>query len=101
LEIDADGLPDPALPVPDADDGLDAQVAQKHDVQEISFRRQRASVTASRTGRTGSAGGSSSSSDQRGRATIPGAASRLAAAARQAPACAIIAPLSVQSAGRG
>src|SRR5690606_37133856 len=33
LEIDADDLLDPALPLPDTDDGLDAQVAHEHDVQ--------------------------------------------------------------------
>src|SRR5690606_20239319 len=33
LEIEADHLLDAALPIPDADDGVDAQIAHKYDVQ--------------------------------------------------------------------
>src|SRR5262245_56495748 len=84
LEVDADDLLDPPFPLPEADDRLDAKLAKKDLIHccPLSY-----------------GGGASSSSGQRGRATILGISAP--SARRHHPAYAIMAPLSVQSAGLG
>jgi hypothetical protein len=87
LEVDADDLLDPPFPLPEADDRLDAKLAQEDLVPLLSFVLWRLSY----------GGGWSSSSGQRGRATILGICAP--SARRHQPAYAIMAPLSVHSAG--
>src|SRR5262245_12978057 len=84
LEIDADDLLDPPFPLPEADDRLDTKLAQEDLVHccPLSY-----------------GGGLSSSSGQRGLATILGFSAP--SARRHHPAYAIMAPLSVHSAGLG
>src|SRR5688572_8404801 len=84
LEVDADDLLDAPFPFPEADDRLDAKLAKENLVHccPLSY-----------------GGGASSSSGQRGLATILGICAP--SARRHHPAYAIMAPLSVHSAGLG
>src|SRR3970040_2770069 len=73
LEVETHGLPSAPLPLPNADDGLDSEIAQKY------------SVHGALLGAQWRAGGISSSSGQRGRATMRGGGAGLRARCYDAP----------------